>query len=106
MLGNINARNSANKDKVDKVTSLRVGLGLEEVQPSSSQDTAGRRPPTAATQDDQDNLHGIVEQVHARITEHLKGVPDTYLPTTDDESDANNEAPALPKKKPKGTWGK
>ena len=107
MLLNINARLSATENKVDNLSSQRDVPGeVEEPQPSSSWEITAKGCPAIATQDDQDDVLGIEEQVHARITEHLRRALATYLPTTNDESGADNEALALPSKKPKGTSGK
>ena len=106
MLGNINARLPATKNKVDILSSHRVvHAEAEEAQPSSSRDTAGRGRPATVTQNDQDDIFGTEEQVCARITEHLRDTLRAYLPTIDDESDADNRASAPPSKKPKGTSG-
>ena len=108
ILGNINARISATKNKVDKLSSHRVVLRKEEdPQPSSSPDITGRGHPTTATQDDQDDVLGIEDQVHARITEHLRGAPAAYLPTTDDEQMSimgPQHCPARSQKDPRISW--
>ena len=59
-----------------------------------------------AVKDDQDQFHGMEEQVCCRIIQHLRGTQPAYLPTTDEKSESEDQAPAQPRKKYKGTSSK
>ena len=59
--------------------------------------------PRVAISDDQDQFHRIEEQVHRRVAEHLRGALPDYLHITDDNSGADDEALAQPRKEHKWT---
>ena len=46
------------------------------------------------------------EQIHCRITQCLRVAQPAFLPTTDEESEPEDQAPAQPREKHKGTSGK
>ena len=52
-----------------------------------------------AVKDDQDQFHGMEEQVCCRIIQHLRGTQPAYLPTTDEKSESEDQAPAQPRRK-------
>ena len=55
---------------------------------------------------DPDGLQSVEDQVRAKIADRLRGPPAAVLPTTDDESDPDDQARALERKKPKGVSDK
>ena len=58
-----------------------------DTQPSSSHLSAEGSLPLTATVDDDDQFHGMEEQVHLRISQHLNATHPGYLPTTDEDSE-------------------
>ena len=67
---------------------------MVDVQPGPSCDAAKGVCPRVAVPDDQDQFHMMEEQVHRRVAEHRRVALPAYLPTTDDDSGADDEAPA------------
>ena len=107
MLGNITTKLAAQEVRMHDLTSHVVVLGVAvDVQPGPSHYTAERGRLMIAVKVDQDLFHRMEEQVHHSITERLKGVPPAYLPTTDNDSGADDTAPVQPRKKHKGTSSK
>ena len=101
MLGNINTLLTTTEEWVRLASHTVVMTSAEDVQPGSS-----RGRPTLGAFDDQDALHGMEDQVHARIADRLRQVPAKNFPMIDDESDADDMAQAQVRRKPKGVSGK
>ena len=79
---------------------------VADVQPGPGCDDAKGDCPRVAVPDDQDQFHEMEEQVHRIVAECLRGALPAYLPTTDNDSGADDETPAQPRKKNKETSGK
>ena len=107
MLGNITTKHAAHEVRMDDIASRMVVPGdMADAQPGPSHEATKEDHPRLTVPDDQDQFHGIEEQVCCRVSEHLRRSLPTYLPTTDDDSGAENEVPTQPRKKDKGTLGK
>ena len=66
MLTNINTRFTTTEESVHLATHM-AATASGDIKPYS-----GRGRPTSATIDHQDALHGMEEQVHARVLDHLR----------------------------------
>ena len=80
---------------------MAAAASAEDAQSCSS-----RRKPTLATSCHLDALQGMDNQVHARIADHLRGVPAASFSIMNDESDPDDVAQAQVRRKPKGMSGR
>ena len=104
-LGNITTKLAVQEARMD-ISHVVIRGVVADVQPGPSHNSAERGRPMVAVQDDQDQFHGMEEQVCHRIIQRLRGAQPAYLPTIDDESEPGDQAPAQPRKKHRGTFGK
>ena len=59
-----------------------------------------------AVPDDQAQFNAMEEQVYRRVAKYFRGALPVYLPTIDEDTGADDEAPAQHRKKHKGTSSK
>ena len=107
LFGYISSRLSANDEKVNALTSpSEVQAPADEPVPSTSRPAKSRGKHTTTTHGGHDGIHKVEDQVLTHIASHLRGASIVILPTTNEESGSDEDAPVPTRRKAKGTSGK
>ena len=92
MIGDITTGLANTHTRVDTLSALVIILKpAPDTQPSPSHLSAEGGLPLAATVDDTDQFYGMEEQVRLRISRQLNAVHPGYFPTTDEDSEGEEE---------------